>query len=61
MTYDFTLNLPRHLQLLTTRTDPLDIGYTNASSESLASADTVVPWIISGQRSSSPRVWLVYK
>ena len=27
------------------RTDPLDIGYTNASSESLASADTVVPWI----------------
>ena len=45
MTYDFTLNLPRHLHrlLLTTRTDPLDIGYTNvhASSESLASADTV--------------------
>ena len=58
MTYDFMLNLPRHRHrlLLTTRTDPLDIGYTNASSECLASADTVVPWIASGQRSSSPRV-----
>ena len=56
MTYDFMLNLPqhRHRLLLTTRTDLLDIGYANASSESLASADTVVPWIASGQRSSSP-------
>ena len=47
----FMLNLPRHQHrlLLTTRTDPLDIEYINASSESLASADTVVPWIASGQ------------
>ena len=51
MTYDFMLNLPphRHRLWLTTRTDPLDIGYTNASLESLASADTVVPWIACGQ------------
>ena len=46
------LNLPQHQHrlLLTTRIGPLDIGYMNAS------ADTVVPWIASGQRSSSPRV-----
>ena len=58
MTYDSTLNLPRHRHrlLLTARMDPLGIGYTNASSESLESADTVVPWIASSQRSSSPRV-----
>ena len=58
MTYDFTLNVPRHQHrlLLTTRTGLLDIGYMNPSSEGLASVDIVVPWIASGQRSSSPRV-----
>ena len=57
----FMLNLPRHRHrlLLTTRTDPLDIGYTNASSENLASADTVVPRIASGQKATC--LLLVYK
>ena len=58
MTYDFMLNQPRHQHclLLTTRTGLLDIGYMNASSESLALADTVMPWIASGQRSRLPHV-----
>ena len=38
MTYDFMLNMPRHQhRLLTTEMDLLDIRYTNASSECLAS------------------------
>ena len=59
LTYDFTLNKPqhRHRLLPITRMDLLDIGYMNVLSENLAMADTVVPWITSGQRSNSSRVY----